>query len=503
MAGKTRVLLIGIDSASPELIFKWLDELPNIRRLIDRGAGGYLESTIPPLSAPAWTSLVTGKNPGKTGVYDWIRLTKNGCVKINYLAAVKEPKIWDLLGQAKLKSCVVNVPLSYPPFKLNGIMVSGIPAHITGGHITYPKSLKGELDKIVNGYEVYPYVDLRIPGKESEYLNEFKRVLEKRVKATLYLLENKPWDFFMIVFFVLDSIQHYFWKHMDKTHPQHDPELSKIYGNVIKMFYIKMDKIIGKLISVAGRNTNVIVVSDHGMGPLYGQLLINNLLLKLGMICLKGEIKNHLVSKEISKSLIYESLLAIIRTMNKLSRFKGGDLLTKILPFHLKERFTLRGELKLKFEQLINIIDFKETKALAIGESGGIFIINEAARNIVKNVLEAILRRLGCEGYIYEKDEIYKGYRIDEIPDILYVMKGYKVETGLIPGLRLWQPSTLSGYHTRYGIIIMSGPKIIPLKDTIRQPLRCKIYDVMPTVLKLFGLRVPPNVDGKPLECIS
>ena len=287
---KRRVLVIGVDSFSMDLILKWREYLPNLNRMIEQGTYGYMRSTVPPFTPPAWTAILTGKNPGKTGIFDWITYPqrKDEKIRVVYSYDIKAETVFDILSKNGKKVVSLNVPLTYPPWKVNGYMVSGIPTPVKeNAVITYPESLKDELDEIVSGYQIQPMVNLQIKGKEEEYIEEFSKTLVKRFEAALYLLHMIDWDLFFLVFFAIDSVQHYFWHHMDENHPLHNP--NNKYKDVIKNFYIQIDSLIGKILSEIPENTYTFVISDHGMGPLYGYFLVNEFLLRYGFF----KVKNH------------------------------------------------------------------------------------------------------------------------------------------------------------------------------------------------------------------
>ncbi|MBU1940188.1 MAG: alkaline phosphatase family protein, partial [Candidatus Thermoplasmatota archaeon] len=141
-----RVILVGIDGATPQLLFKWIDEgvLPTFSRFRQQGSWGKLRSTLPPFSAPAWTSIVTGCNPGKHGIYGFEStgtLTPH-LVNSRYR---KVPAIWTYLTQAGLKNIIINVPGSYPPESINGFMITGLLTPSADSQFTYPADLKQRL----------------------------------------------------------------------------------------------------------------------------------------------------------------------------------------------------------------------------------------------------------------------------------------------------------------------------------------------------------------------
>lgn len=492
-------LLIGIDSASADLLFKWKEVLPTIHKLMKEGVGGSLTSTVPPFTPPAWTAILTGKNPGKTGILGWVNPKKHADNKLETeiisFDQIEEPMIWDYVGRKRGKSCVINVPLTYPARKIDGILVSGNPGHMSERKITYPPEIKSELDDVVNGYEIFPMIDISIPNREAKYLKELNRVLKKRLKATLHLLEKQKWTFFMVVFYLIDTIQHYFWHHMDETHPLH-PTNSK-YKHVIRKFYQKVDTAIGQILAKTKNNVNKVIVSDHGMGPLHGEFMINNFLNQNSFLklCENGGKRKSNKLKKIAT-----------RMGGQIRRIQPDffDTLFKKLPKRLKENFSVRGELKEANEFLKKSMSEKST-AYAIGEFGQIFLDQEKNREKMLDEIKGTLRntvekRLGRKLEIFEKSELYEGRYMEILPDLTYLIDSCRIKMNptVTADKRIFSSPSLTGYHNRRGIFIAQGPNIKAQSHIGKY----SIYDVTPTILSLLGIEIPKTLDGSPLNSI-
>jgi predicted AlkP superfamily phosphohydrolase/phosphomutase len=155
MIKKKKVLVIGWDSAPPDLVFdKFIDKMPNIKRLIDNGIYGELKSTIPAITCPAWMSMLTSKNPGKLGFYGFRNrkdYSYDGMTMANS-TSVKEDIVWDILSKIGKKSIIIGVPQTYPPKSINGYMITCFLTPDTKSHYTYPPELKAEVERVSNGY---------------------------------------------------------------------------------------------------------------------------------------------------------------------------------------------------------------------------------------------------------------------------------------------------------------------------------------------------------------
>jgi len=257
----------------------WKDELPNLRKFMKDGVYGILESTIPPITCPAWNCFMTGKNPGKIGVFDFqqVQFNVRAAAKIVDSTSQEGSSLWEILSNYNKKIGVVNVPMTYPPTIINGFMVSGFSTPLSSRDYTYPPELLLELEKEFGKYEVdhdIVFPEYKITGQEG-FLEEVYYLEEKKLEVTKYLMKTYEWDFFIAVFMMLDRIQHNFWHYMDKNHPKYNKEHAKNYKNVIKNGYLKLDAIIGELLELINEDTIVIIMSDHGFGTHYGSFFSN------------------------------------------------------------------------------------------------------------------------------------------------------------------------------------------------------------------------------------
>jgi len=181
--------------------------------------------------------------------------------------------IWKMLNTYGKKVGLLSLAMTFPSQKIDGFVVCGMGTPDTRkANYTYPPDLKKTLDEVVGGYEIFAMVEVRFPGKEIQYIKALDEMLSKREKSASYLMENLPWDLFVCVFYVFDTVQHYFWHHMDESHITQGDKRCR---DVIKDFYIKVDGAIGRLLERIPEGWNILVVSDHGLGPLYGDFMLN------------------------------------------------------------------------------------------------------------------------------------------------------------------------------------------------------------------------------------
>jgi ATP sulfurylase len=283
-----KVLVIGLDCATPQLVFdQWRDKLPNLSKLMEGGTYGVLESSIPPITVPAWMSMVTSKDPGRLGFYGFRNRADYSYDKMRIAnsSAVTEDTLWDILSRAGKKVALVGVPQTYPVKPTNGYVITSFLTPSTQSQYTYPADLKGEIEEWVGEY-MLDVDNFRTEDKDS-LLGDIYEMTEKRFKVIGHMLREKEWDFFMLVEMGVDRIHHAFWKYFDPQHPKY--EAGSRYENAIEEYYEYLDREIGKILDTIDDDTVVLAVSDHGARHMEGGICINEWLRQEGYLTLKEE----------------------------------------------------------------------------------------------------------------------------------------------------------------------------------------------------------------------
>jgi predicted AlkP superfamily phosphohydrolase/phosphomutase len=282
-ARRRRVMVIGLDCAEPELVFdRWLDQLPNIRSLIDHGVYGRLRSCDPPITVPAWAVMTSSKKPGTLGIYGFRNRADHSYENhvIANSTAIKVDRVWDILSRYDKRVILLGIPQTFPPKPVNGILVGDFLTPDTKSDYTYPSEFKNEISKVVGDY-VLDVREFRSDKKDS-ILKEIFEMTHKRFQLARYLLAEKEWDYFMMVEIGVDRIQHAFWACMDKTHRNYRE--GNCYENAILDYYRMVDNEIGELLKFAEKGTTVFVVSDHGAQKMEGSICINEWLIQEGYL---------------------------------------------------------------------------------------------------------------------------------------------------------------------------------------------------------------------------
>jgi len=500
-----RVLVIGLDGATFDVLNPLIESghMPCLSSLMKSGAYGPLRSTILPGTPMAWSSFATGKNPGKHRIFEFMKRLPGTYDMVPTNASDREgPDLWTIISRYGRKVGVLNVPYTFPVRPVNGFMVSGMMTPHGGAEYTYPPSLAHELDEYLGGYQLHPketYSDLNI----TKFLRDLYQITKHRTKAALYLMRNKPWDFFMVVFNGTDRIQHGLFKFIDPSHPLYSPKKAKIWAPQVANYFAEVDRCCARLIDAAGDDTIVMVVSDHGMRPLSGYVHLNNYLIRRALLKLKRNwstrIKLFLFNVGFTPENLYRLLLLlrIQKLRQKISRGRARGLIERIF---------------LSFKD----VDWTRTKAYQF--IGGHIYINLRGREPhgiispgeeyerLRRILISELKQLSDPSngnhlieHVWLREEIYSGEYVNEAPDILFLpatpysrFTEYEFASNRLVSL----PPGISGDHSMNGIFILSGPGI-------RQGIRinnARIIDCAPTILYALDLGVPSDMDGRVLE---
>jgi len=460
MCGKRveRVLVIGLDCATPQFVFgPDRFSLPNLHGLMAAGCWGRLESSHPPITVPAWASMLSGKDAGTLGFYGFRNrrdYSYDGMFTANS-TAVREKRVWDILSGLGKKSVVLGVPQTYPVRPLNGWMVAGFLTPDTNAAYTYPKTLKPEIEEAVGAYQI-DVNDFRTPDK-ARLLREIHTLMENRFAIARYLLDEKPWDFFMMVEMGIDRLHHGFWKYADKTHPRFEPDSR--FADAVRNYYEAVDAHIGELLAKVDEETAVLVVSDHGARSMVGGLCINQWLVNDGLLAVDDildqpkRIENCRIDWRATRAWGSGGYYGRI-FINVEGREPEG-----IVPATQYEAF--RDELIAKIEAMTD----PEGRPLgnrALKPEDLYATVNGVAPDLLVYFGDLAWRSVGSVGY----DSIYT-FENDTGPD--------------------------DANHDYHGIFIMADRSACGGRELEGLHL----MDVAPTILDLLGVTVPSDMEGK------
>lgn len=283
-----RILLLGLDCASPHLIFEQFnDDLPTLRSLMQRGTWGELASSIPCITVPAWASMMSSRDPGVLGIYgfrnraDW----SYDALNVANGSAVKQPRVWDIIGEAGKQSLVMNVPQTYPVKPINGHLVSCFLTPNTGAQFAYPAIFKQEILKSTPNYD-FDVRDFR-HVERTELLRKLIDLTETQYRVVEYALKSKTWQFAMHVNIAVDRIHHAFWRYHDPQHRLHESDSP--FKNAIRDYYKLVDSWLGRILEKIGDDVAVIIASDHGVKRMDGAIAINEWLWRNGWLAFRDK----------------------------------------------------------------------------------------------------------------------------------------------------------------------------------------------------------------------
>lgn len=501
---KLRIIVIGLDGATLDLVRPWAVQgyLPTFKKLMEEGCWGELESTVPPHTGAAWSSFITGKNPGKHGIYDFMMRNPRGYDWIPINATHRSGQsFWNLLGRRSKKVVIFNVPITYPPEPLDGVMVTGFLTPPGAKDFIYPPQLKGRIENEVGPFTPHYPRETYALGREKKFIREMELMAEKSIRTMDFLMEKEPWDFFVGVIQSPDLLQHCLWRFEDKGHPYY--EENDQVGGVFLKHYQLIDRYLERILEKLDDRTLLFVMSDHGFGHIEKQFFINNWLLEEGFLVLKKTPFTFL------KKILFD-LGIVPMGIHKFLASLGIDL-SKTLARNSERVFTGLNKWVLSFED----VDWKYSKAYAMGNMGfiNVNLKGREPQGIVEQgvnyerVLDEISERLSClkdrqtgaplVDRILRNKEMYWGPRAPQGPDLFLIVKGYAYCVRgdyLFITNRVFEDLWLiSGSHRPNGILLCKGAG---LKQGYRIT-GASIMDIAPTILGLMGGRIPEDMDGK------
>jgi predicted AlkP superfamily phosphohydrolase/phosphomutase len=279
-----KICVLGLDCAVPEVIFG--DErLMNLRRLMDFGVYGRLESVVPPITVPAWMCMTTSQDPGSLGVYGLRNRRDHSYDSLAFAdsGSSSASTIWDQIARAGKKSIIVGVPPNYPPRQVNGISIGCVltPDSVKND-FTYPPAFKAKINELVGEYPV-DVRDFRA-DKKDWLKEEIFNVSRKQWTVVRWLLAEQEWDYFHFLDIGLDRMLHAFWSDFDPKHAQFEP--SNDYQDAIPEYYRWLDEQIGSVLGLLDNDTIVLVLSAYGAQRLDGGFAINEWLIREGLLVL-------------------------------------------------------------------------------------------------------------------------------------------------------------------------------------------------------------------------
>lgn len=454
-----KLLVIGLDCAAPALLFG--DErLVNIRRLMAGGCYGRLESVVPPITIPAWRCMVSSQDPGSLGVYGFRNRADHsyGKLEIATSRSFRAPTIWDHLAMEGKRSVLIGVPPSFPPPRVNGIAVGCFMTPSVQEVYTHPPQVADEIAELVGEY----LVDVKgFRTDDKGWLrDQIFEMSRRQFTVVRHYLEHAEWDYFHFVNIALDRVQHGFWKYMDPTHPDFEPDSP--YADVIRDFYLHLDEEIGRVLALLDDRTAVLVVSDHGAQALHGGFCVNEWLVREGL----------LVLEEYPREVTPFAQLRVDWARTRV--WSEGGYYARVF---------------------LNVQGREPQGVIAPGEY-------ETFRDLVKAQFEATEdpegRSLGT--LVYKPQEIYRAVR-NVAPDLIvhFGALDWRSVGSVGYGGRLHVRENDTGpddcNHAQFGAFVLAAPNVPSLGELHG----ARLLDMAPTLVEVGGYEMPDSFQGRSL----
>jgi len=496
-------LVIGIDGGEWAVIDRLIEagRLPHIAELRDEGVSGDLESVTPPVSPPAWNSILTGTNPGKHGVFDFSTFDEHYQRRSINASDRRSAPFWRVLNDHDVSTGLFKVPFTYPPEAVDGFVVTGFPTPDSVDDHVIPGSL---VETVGPPEDLFEDWSLQQAGEYAVFRDDLIEVAEHQTDALLTVLERDDPEFVMSVYDGADRIQHFFWKHFDSTHSRYEAESA--LADAIPRYYEALDAGIGALLDRAGEGTNVLLLSDHGFGPLERDVYIDEWLERNGFLARKEESTAEGASKDTAATLLRHGWAGV-------QRAGLGDAVRSVVP----EQLFRSGHEFVDAED--RTIQWRQTQAFFSTLSGQAIYINLDERfrdgGVSRGEYDAVVERLRSALLtlrdpetdrrviedIYRREDLFEGWAIEAAPDLIVrsaprcTLKDGRSE-------RLVRSATQSahdrsGDHRTNGIVVAAGPAFD--SGTIAD---ATILDIAPTLCHLQGTPVPESMDGRVLESL-
>ena len=510
-------VLIGLDGATFNLIRPLVaaGKLPVLASLIDRGVAVDLQSTLPPVTFPAWSTILTGRSPARHGLVDFT-IYDNKRAKLRFASAADRegPTLFRLASDAGRRVASIGFPTTYPPERLNGLVVGGFDSPLPKGMIAdavYPSdTLKSAVA------ECGPYLTTDIEetrhssGWHRRALERLLLTSQRRADICRHLLDRQQWDLFAVHFGEADTCCHHFWAICDPASPRHVPDLFSRFGNAIELVYRSLDAAVGRIAKSAGKQALICLVSDHGFGGVSDRVVyLNRYLEQCGLLSFKKAAGRQMTVrrlKQLGLTMLPGSLQsAVLRQAQGLANrletavrtgpidYTRTTAWSEELPYFPAVRLNVRGhdprgrippdkveqtgrEVIQALTDLIDPIDGRPVFRRVI------FSSEVVAGPYLDRYPEIICLPRYPDGYAY-----FFGKTADENPAWFA-----RMSPADYLGLK---GSSMNGSHRPEGIFILAGPGA----GQGGKLDRAAAADVAPTLLHLMGLPILAGMDGRAL----
>jgi len=462
-------IVVGLDGANWDLLRPWLDEghLPNIASLRESGVAADMESCLPPVTCPNWRCYSTGKNPGKLGVYWWETIdAEQRTLSTPTSRSFRSANYWDYLNEAGMTAGIVNLPMTYPPFDVDGFMVAGGPGSEQTDYAR-PASLGDELD--ARGYRLHPEATIT-STEDLDAAETVVDLIDDRLGTFRNLLAERDVDVAHLTVFYVNVLQHFFWR-----------------GEPTRAAWGIIDEHIGE-IRDEYPDATLYLVSDHGCTEIDTMFYANSWLEREGYLETTGSGTDLFERVGLNKQLL-------ARVTDDLG---VRDLAARLAPEFLL-RLIPEDEEGAKREQKLDKVDWQRSEALASGQ-GLVYVFDDGGdtRNGIRESLESLdsdVSGTAIAREVFFREEAYHGPYLEEAPEIIFDQTPGIHTSGAIGNNPVFEDvGHWRAENVRTGMFLADGPGVGGSVDR-----DISIVDVAPTLLYELGCPVPEDVDGEPV----
>jgi predicted AlkP superfamily phosphohydrolase/phosphomutase len=471
------------------------EALPNIRRFMDQGAWGRLRGPLQPGAPQSFATLLTGMNPGATGLFDTFGFAAGGYDRVPSDArSLRRPCLHEVLSEHGKRVGLLNVPLTAPLRAVNGFVVSGDEG--VGEEFAYPAEVRDAL--VADGY-VVPFGASCAAGREREFADHALGVLAMRRRAALKLFGDSRWQFGMLTLHLYGELLHAFWKFYDERHPDYRPAADVFAGRDPLLEALRAaDELLGQLVALAGPRGLVIFMGAWGHRLVHSKVHLNSVLARSGDLCFGRDPRTQVKRMMFRLGVTSASAERLAHRLN----------LWKLFHYKLArgQRAKVTGATFLSYRD----IDWSRTRAAAIGSLGQVYLNVRGHRphGVIPPERSAAERdRLGrlltdlrdprtgepVVERVLTREEIYRGEEMTNAPDLVVEWRaGYAGDGGLSGAGKVVTPAppNLSSEHWNESAFLALGPDVVPGR------VAATLEDVTPTVLQALGVPIPAGLDG-------
>jgi predicted AlkP superfamily phosphohydrolase/phosphomutase len=440
----SRLVVIGLDGTPHTFLQRMVREghMPHFARITEGAGFARMNSVYPTVSSVAWSCYMTGVNPARHGIFGFVdRKPGSYGTTIPSSRQMTARTLWEMLSEAGKRVIVMNVPVTYPPRPVNGILIGGFLSPKLERAV-YPAEKTSLIQSLGYRIDTDPWL-----ARESrdKLFADVEDCLARRRKTLLHLMDNEPWDFFQCHLMETDRLYHFSWEQYETDDPVYVPRFYQVIHHI--------DDLLGEVLRRVERaGAELMVLSDHGFCTLKYEVYVNTWLAQKGWLTLPDPKPERVQLKDVGPGSQVYSLDPGRIFINMQGREPSGTV--------------PQAEYEVWRERIAEaaMIELRDPET---GEP----------------MLERVIKR----------EEIYDGPGLDRAADLILVPRyGYDLKGAFGKESLTFKGEALVGMHTYDDAMIAVRGRPLAAQG-------CGIVDATATVLKLMDVKYPTDLDSRPL----